>query len=188
VHSNHDRRPLLRAAAGLAITESGPRVAQAAHIRGCCPSAVRAHRLCGACQLPRAPRLAGTRRHAAGELDAANRSEIDAWRLAQDSRVGDEAPGAGCAGEPLLGPAIERQAAECPLGLQVRGRHHAAAARSGDRRRTCLPILGAREEGVPGAAIAGSGGGGARRATGTGRGAGEGRRRRRRTEEVEVRF
>jgi hypothetical protein len=45
----------------------------------------------------------------------------------QDSRVGDEAPGAGGAGEPPLGPAAERQAAERPLGLHVRGRHHAAA-------------------------------------------------------------
>ncbi|RLN12221.1 hypothetical protein C2845_PM09G20660 [Panicum miliaceum] len=54
-----------------------------------------------------------------------------AWLVVvQDGRVGDEAPGAGGAGEPPLGPAAEREAAEHPLGLHVRRRHPAAAVRA----------------------------------------------------------
>jgi len=56
------------------------------------------------------------------------RDDVDLVLLVmQNGRVGDEAPGAGGAGEPPLGPAAERQAAEHPLGLHVRGRHPAAA-------------------------------------------------------------
>jgi hypothetical protein len=63
--------------------------------------------------------------------------------------------------------------AHFPFSGPVRGRSPSAVRAV---TRTRLPILGAREEGVPRATIVGSGGGGARRAAGAGRGAG-GRRR-----------